>query len=178
MTWKASTRAGHPPPPSHRHARCPRSGEFRGLQQGPYGRRIGCGQAPRGRRARGTPSGGGSIPWAAHGEPEEETLTMTFTARLEKATQGLTPLQRIQLLLRANREDVPPDPNLSRVADPSQSRIFNRYVALLCVSTTRSARAVRPCASSVRTLKAPLNHPSSRPGCRHPRSGARPQATA
>ena len=58
---------------------------------------------------------------------------MTFTARLEKATQGLTPLQRIQLLLRANREDVPPDPNLSRVADPSQSRIFNRYIALLCV---------------------------------------------
>jgi len=58
---------------------------------------------------------------------------MTFTARLEKATQGLTPLQRIQLLLHANREDVPPDPNLGRIPDPVQSRVFNRYIALLYV---------------------------------------------
>ena len=103
---------------------------------------------------------------------------MTFTARLEKATQGLTPLQRIQLLLRANREDVPPDPNLGRVPDPAQSRIFNRYVALLCVINDTLVLAVRPCASSVRTWKAPLNASGCSTRQPAPRSRARPQATA
>ena len=58
---------------------------------------------------------------------------MTMQSRLQKLTQNLSPLQRIQLLLLAQREGREPDPELSRVADPQQNKAFNRYVALLYV---------------------------------------------
>jgi len=58
---------------------------------------------------------------------------MTMQARLQKATQSLSPLQRIALILQAGREGREPDPELSRIPDPQQNKAFNRYVALLYV---------------------------------------------
>jgi hypothetical protein len=58
---------------------------------------------------------------------------VTAQARLQKITQGLSALQRITLMLQAQREGREPDPNLSQVSDPQQSRAFNRYVALVYV---------------------------------------------
>jgi hypothetical protein len=58
---------------------------------------------------------------------------MTMQARLQKATQGLSPLQRIVLILRAQREGREPDPGLYRDGDRQQGKAFNRYVALLYV---------------------------------------------
>lgn len=58
---------------------------------------------------------------------------MTMQARLQKVTQGLSPLQRIVLILRAQREGREPDPVLYRDGDPQQRKAFNRYVALLYV---------------------------------------------
>jgi len=58
---------------------------------------------------------------------------MTIQARLQKVTQGLSPLQRIVLTLRAQREGREPDPELCRISDPQQNKAFNRYVALLYV---------------------------------------------
>jgi len=53
--------------------------------------------------------------------------------RLQKITQGLSPLQRITLILQAQREGREPNPDLSRISDPQQNKAFNRYVALLYV---------------------------------------------
>ena len=58
---------------------------------------------------------------------------MTMQARLQKVTQGLSPLQRAVLVLQAQREGREPDPELGRISDAQQSRIFNRYLALACV---------------------------------------------
>ena len=58
---------------------------------------------------------------------------MTTQARLQKITQGLSPLQRITLILQAQHEGREPDPDLSRVTDPQQSKTFNRYVALIYI---------------------------------------------
>jgi hypothetical protein len=58
---------------------------------------------------------------------------MTMQARLQKVTQGLSPLQRMMLILRAEREGREPDPELSRIADSQQNKAFNRYVALVYV---------------------------------------------
>jgi hypothetical protein len=59
---------------------------------------------------------------------------MTLQARLQKVTQGLSPLQRAVLTLRALKEGREPDSDLRRIDDESQRRAFNRYVALLWVS--------------------------------------------
>ena len=58
---------------------------------------------------------------------------MTMQARLQKVTQSLSPLQRVILILRAQREGREPDPDLYRDSDPQQGKAFNRYVALLYV---------------------------------------------
>jgi hypothetical protein len=58
---------------------------------------------------------------------------MTMQARLQKVTQGLSPLQRMMLILRAEQEGREPDPEWSRIADPQQDKAFNRYVGLLYV---------------------------------------------
>jgi hypothetical protein len=58
---------------------------------------------------------------------------MTTQARLQKVTQGLSALQRISLILQAQREGREPDPELSRISDTQQNKAFNRYVALLYV---------------------------------------------
>ena len=59
---------------------------------------------------------------------------MTMTRRLQKATQSLSALERIQLLLGAARNGKEPDPEIARGMEPGQNRAFNRYVALLHVS--------------------------------------------
>ena len=59
---------------------------------------------------------------------------MTMTRRLQKATQSLSALERIQLLLGAARNGKEPDPEVARGTEPGQNRAFNRYVALLHVS--------------------------------------------
>jgi hypothetical protein len=56
---------------------------------------------------------------------------MSITARLQKVTQGLSPLQRISLVLQALRDGRDADPELARIDDPQQKRVFNRYIALL-----------------------------------------------
>jgi transcription antitermination factor NusG len=58
---------------------------------------------------------------------------MTMQGRLQKVTQSLSPLRRIALILRAQREGREPDPELYRDGDPQQRKAFNRYVALLYV---------------------------------------------
>jgi len=58
---------------------------------------------------------------------------MTVQNRLQKVTRGLSPLQRITLILRTQREGREPDPELSRISDPQQNKAFNRYVALIYV---------------------------------------------
>jgi hypothetical protein len=58
---------------------------------------------------------------------------VTVQARLQKITQGLSALQRISLILQAQRDGREPDPELSRISDPQQNMAFNRYVALLYV---------------------------------------------
>jgi len=58
---------------------------------------------------------------------------MTVQNRLQKVTQGLSALQRITLILRTQREGREPDPELSRISDPQQSKAFNRYAALVYV---------------------------------------------
>ena len=55
---------------------------------------------------------------------------MAMQSRLQKVTQGLSPLQRITLIIQARREGREPDPDLSRISDPQQNRAFNRYVVL------------------------------------------------
>jgi len=59
---------------------------------------------------------------------------MTIANRLQKATQGLSPLQRITLILQAHHEGREPDPELSRISDPQQSKAFRRYQALVYTS--------------------------------------------
>jgi hypothetical protein len=56
---------------------------------------------------------------------------MTLPARLQKVTQNLSPLQRITLILRAEREGREADPELARINDPQQNKAFNRFVALV-----------------------------------------------
>ena len=63
----------------------------------------------------------------------EEALTMAMQARLQKVTQGLSPLQRVVLILQAEREGREPDPELRRIPDLQQNKAFNRYVALIYV---------------------------------------------
>jgi hypothetical protein len=58
---------------------------------------------------------------------------VTAQARLQKVTQGLSALQRITLVLRAEHEGREPDPELSHNSDPQQRKTYNRYVALLYV---------------------------------------------
>jgi len=58
---------------------------------------------------------------------------MTMHARLQKVTQSLSPLQRIVLMLSAQREGLEPDPELYRIPDPQQNKAFNHYAALLYV---------------------------------------------
>jgi hypothetical protein len=58
---------------------------------------------------------------------------MTLQTRLQKVTQNLSPLQRISLMLQAQKEGRDSDPELGHVTDPQQSKAFNRYVALLYV---------------------------------------------
>jgi hypothetical protein len=58
---------------------------------------------------------------------------MSITARLQKVTQGLSPLQRALLVLQALREGKEPDPELRRIDDEQQRRAFNRYMGLLWV---------------------------------------------
>jgi len=58
---------------------------------------------------------------------------MTMQARLQKVTQGLSALQRVVLILQAERQGREPDPELRRIPDPQQNKAFNRYVALLYV---------------------------------------------
>jgi hypothetical protein len=58
---------------------------------------------------------------------------MTMQTRLQKVTQSLSPLQRIVLILRAQREGREPDPELYRDSGRQQGKAFNRYVALLYV---------------------------------------------
>jgi len=58
---------------------------------------------------------------------------MTMQSRLQRVTQCLSPLQRICLILQAQRDGREPDPELGKVADPQQNKAFNRYVALLYV---------------------------------------------
>jgi hypothetical protein len=47
---------------------------------------------------------------------------MTMQTRLHKVTQSLSPLQRIALILRAQREGREPDPELYRDDDPQQRK--------------------------------------------------------
>ena len=59
---------------------------------------------------------------------------MSITARLQKATQSLTPHQRAVLVLQATREGRDPDRDLWRFEDETQRRAFNRYMALFWVA--------------------------------------------
>jgi hypothetical protein len=56
---------------------------------------------------------------------------VTMQARLHKVTQGLTPLQRAVLLLKAMQEGREPDTELRRITDEQQRKAFNRYTSLL-----------------------------------------------
>jgi hypothetical protein len=56
---------------------------------------------------------------------------MAIQTRLQKATQGLTPLQRAVLVLKAMQEGREPDPDLRRISDAQQRQAFNRFVSLL-----------------------------------------------
>jgi hypothetical protein len=56
---------------------------------------------------------------------------MTMQSRLQKVTQGLSPLQRAILILQALKEGREPDPELRRIADEQQRKAFNRYVSLI-----------------------------------------------
>jgi len=58
---------------------------------------------------------------------------MTLPARLQKLTQHLSPLQRVVLILQAQREGREPDPAWSRFDDDQQRRVFNRYAGLAYV---------------------------------------------
>jgi hypothetical protein len=59
---------------------------------------------------------------------------MSITTRLQKVTQGLSPLQRALLVLEALRDGREPDPELRRIEDEQQRRVFNRYMGLLWVA--------------------------------------------
>ncbi len=56
---------------------------------------------------------------------------MSITTRLQKVTQGLSPLQRISLVLQALRDGRDADPDVVRIDDPQEKKAFNRYIALL-----------------------------------------------
>ncbi len=56
---------------------------------------------------------------------------MSITTRLQKVTQGLSPHQRISLVLQALRDGRDADPELARINDPREKKAFNRYIALL-----------------------------------------------
>jgi hypothetical protein len=87
---------------------------------------------------------------------------MTVQNRLQKVTRGLSPLQRITLILRTQRERREPDPELSRISDPQQSKAFNRYAALvyvinrelgaLCHTASGFTRALEHSGDQVRLL--------------------------
>jgi hypothetical protein len=66
---------------------------------------------------------------------------MSITARLQKVTQSLTPLQRAVLIMKALQEGRELDPDLSRIEDPVQHKAFNRYIALLWVANHYLAAA-------------------------------------
>ncbi len=59
---------------------------------------------------------------------------MSITARLQKVTQGLSPLQRALLVLQALRDGREPDPEWRRIDDEHHRRAFNRYMGLLWVA--------------------------------------------
>jgi hypothetical protein len=56
---------------------------------------------------------------------------MSISARLQNVTQQLSPLQRVSLVLQALHDGRDADPELARIDDPQQKRVFNRYIALL-----------------------------------------------
>jgi hypothetical protein len=58
---------------------------------------------------------------------------VTVQARLQKTIQVLSPLQRVALLLQAQREGRELDPELSRISDLQQNKAFNRYIGLIYV---------------------------------------------
>ena len=58
---------------------------------------------------------------------------MSIATRLQGATQGLSPLQRALLVLQAVRDGKEPDPELRRIDDEQERRVFNRYMGLLWV---------------------------------------------
>jgi hypothetical protein len=54
---------------------------------------------------------------------------LNLGTELRNVRQGLSPLQRAQLVLRAYEQDERPDPQLLRFADRAQGRIFDRYMS-------------------------------------------------
>ena len=59
---------------------------------------------------------------------------LNLTTQLKNVTQGLSPLQRAQLVMRAYERDEPSDPELLRFADRAQGRIFDRYMGLAFIA--------------------------------------------
>ena len=59
---------------------------------------------------------------------------MNFATQLKNVTQGLSPLQRAQLVLRAYEQEERPAPELLRFADRTQGRIFDRYMGLAFIA--------------------------------------------
>ena len=56
---------------------------------------------------------------------------MSITTRLLEVTQGLSPLQRVSLVLQALRDGRETDPDIARIDDPQEKKAFNRYIGLL-----------------------------------------------
>jgi hypothetical protein len=59
---------------------------------------------------------------------------LNIATQLKNVTQGLSPLQRAQLVLRAYEQEERPDPELLRFADRTQGRIFDRYMGLAFIA--------------------------------------------
>jgi hypothetical protein len=79
---------------------------------------------------------------------------MSISARLQKVTQSLSPLQRAILILQAHQDGREPDPELSSVDDPVQRKAFNRYMALLWVANHQLAAAAAVTAFRVEIAEA------------------------
>ena len=83
---------------------------------------------------------------------------MTMQSRLQKATQGLTPLQRAVLLLRAMQEEREPDPELRRITDEQQRKAFNRYTSLLWLTNHHIGAVVNITAHRVELVEDALKY--------------------
>ena len=78
---------------------------------------------------------------------------MTIQSRLQKATKGLSSLQRAVLVLQALRDGREPDPDLRRIPDEQQRRAFNRYVSLLWLTNHHIGAVVNITAYRVDIVK-------------------------